>query len=52
MKVDFDREKQWWDAKAPKEEQDIADEAINRALRWHSIILCQRWVIFFVDNQA
>jgi ubiquinone/menaquinone biosynthesis C-methylase UbiE len=34
VKVDFEREKSWWDAKAPKEEQDIGDEAINRALRW------------------
>jgi len=46
MKIDFGREKQWWDAKAPKEEQYLADEAINRALRWHSKILCQRWVVF------
>jgi len=37
MKVDFEREKQWWDAKAPKEEQDLGDEAINRALRWREI---------------
>lgn len=37
MKVDFERERQWWDAKAPKEEQDLADEAINRALRWREI---------------
>ena len=37
MKVDFEREKQWWDAKAPKEEQDRADEAINRALRWREV---------------
>lgn len=37
MKIDFGREKQWWDAKAPKEEQDLADEAINRALRWREI---------------
>jgi ubiquinone/menaquinone biosynthesis C-methylase UbiE len=34
---DFDREKQWWDAKAPKEERDLADESINRALRWREI---------------
>jgi SAM-dependent methyltransferase len=35
--TDFDRERQWWDAKAPKEERDGADEAINRALRWREI---------------
>jgi ubiquinone/menaquinone biosynthesis C-methylase UbiE len=35
--TDFDREKQWWDAKAPKEERDLADESINRALRWREI---------------
>ena len=33
MQPDFQRERQWWDAKAPKEEQDLADEAVNRALR-------------------
>lgn len=37
MKVDFEREKQWWNAKAPKEVQDRADEAINRALRWREV---------------
>ncbi len=37
MKTDFKRERQWWDAKAPEEEQDVADEAINRALRWREI---------------
>jgi SAM-dependent methyltransferase len=37
MKVDFDREKEWWNAKALKEEQDMADEAVNRALRWREI---------------
>jgi len=37
MKIDFGREKQWWDAKAPKEEQDLGDEAINRALRWREV---------------
>jgi ubiquinone/menaquinone biosynthesis C-methylase UbiE len=36
-KVDFDREKQWWDAKSPQEELDRADECINRALRWREI---------------
>jgi len=34
VQVDFERERRWWDAKAPKEESDRADEAINRALRW------------------
>jgi SAM-dependent methyltransferase len=37
MKVDFERERRWWDAKTPKEEQDLADEAVNRALRWREI---------------
>jgi SAM-dependent methyltransferase len=35
--TDFDRERQWWDAKAPKEETGSADESINRALRWREI---------------
>lgn len=35
--VDFDQEKRWWDHKAPKEEQDREDEAVNRALRWREI---------------
>jgi hypothetical protein len=34
MQVDFQRERAWWDAKAPDEEQDLADESVNRALRW------------------
>lgn len=25
MKVDWEREKSWWDAKAPEEEDDLAD---------------------------
>ena len=37
MRVDFERERRWWDAKAPKEERDRADEAINRALRWREL---------------
>jgi ubiquinone/menaquinone biosynthesis C-methylase UbiE len=37
MRIDFDRERQWWNAKAPKEERDLADEDINRALRWREI---------------
>lgn len=35
--TDFDRERRWWDAKAPKEDRDLADESINRALRWREI---------------
>jgi SAM-dependent methyltransferase len=35
--TNFDRERQWWDAKAPKEDTDSADEKINRALRWREI---------------
>lgn len=35
--TDFDRERDWWNAKAPKEECDLADESINRALRWREI---------------
>jgi hypothetical protein len=37
MRIDFDRERQWWNAKAPKEARDLADEDINRALRWREI---------------
>lgn len=37
MNVNFQREKEWWNAKAPAEEQDLADEEINRALRWREI---------------
>lgn len=37
MKPNFKREIQWWNAKAPQEEHDTADEAINRALRWREI---------------
>lgn len=37
MEVDFEREKAWWDAKAPAEEQDRFDEPVNRALRWREI---------------
>jgi ubiquinone/menaquinone biosynthesis C-methylase UbiE len=32
--VDFDQERAWWDGKAPQEEVDLADERINRLLRW------------------
>jgi ubiquinone/menaquinone biosynthesis C-methylase UbiE len=34
---DFNRERQWWDDKATKEETDSEDEIINRALRWREI---------------
>jgi hypothetical protein len=37
MQVDFDRERAWWDTKAHKEEHDLSDEAIDRALRWREI---------------
>lgn len=36
-KVDFARERAWWDAKAPEETRDLGDEPINRALRWREI---------------
>src|SRR5512136_186295 len=35
--VDFERERQWWDAKAPAEERDSNDMVINRLLRWREI---------------
>lgn len=35
--MDFDREKKWWDEKAPHEEEDRRDEPVNRALRWREI---------------
>ena len=37
MESYFAREERWWDAKAPKEERDLADELINRGLRWREI---------------
>lgn len=37
MNVDFERERAWWEAKAPQEERDLADEAVNRALRWQEL---------------
>ncbi|MEX2681601.1 MAG: class I SAM-dependent methyltransferase [Candidatus Sigynarchaeota archaeon] len=37
MDVDFEKEKAWWDAKAPHEESDERDEWVNRALRWREI---------------
>jgi SAM-dependent methyltransferase len=35
--TDFNREREWWDAKAPKEDLDSVDERINRDLRWREI---------------
>jgi ubiquinone/menaquinone biosynthesis C-methylase UbiE len=35
--VDFDQERAWWDNKAAQEENDLADERINRLLRWRVI---------------
>jgi len=32
MQVDFDREREWWDAKAWKEEKLTGDEPVNKAL--------------------
>ncbi len=37
MAVDFEREKRWWDEKAPKEERVGADQPMNRTLRWREI---------------
>ena len=37
MKPDFERERAWWDAKAPKEEVDFGGSAINRVLRWREL---------------
>ena len=37
MKVDFEKEKEWWNTKAAREEQDFADEAIIRLLIWREI---------------
>lgn len=37
MQIDFQREREWWDAKAPAEEHDLGDEFVNRALRWREI---------------
>ena len=44
MKPDFKREQAWWEGKADGEERDIADEAINRALRWRAIERCLKGV--------
>lgn len=37
VSVDFERERCWWDRKAPREQQDLSDEDVNRALRWRQI---------------
>jgi len=37
MRINFDQEEKWWDAKAANEERDLADEVVNRALRWREI---------------
>jgi SAM-dependent methyltransferase len=37
MKPDFKREQAWWEKKAEGEERDLADEPVNRALRWREI---------------
>jgi len=37
MEIDFEQEKGYWNSKAAREEQDLADEAINRLLRWREI---------------
>jgi len=37
LKTDFEREKNWWNVKAPKEEELIDDHSINIALRWREI---------------
>jgi len=39
MKVDFDRERAWWDAKAPEEEQVCQDEALFQDF----LDLCERF---------
>ncbi len=44
MKPDFKREQTWWEGKADGEERDVADEAINRALRWRAIERCLKGV--------
>jgi len=35
--IDFDQEQAWWEGKAQREEDDLADEKINRLLRWRTI---------------
>jgi 2-polyprenyl-3-methyl-5-hydroxy-6-metoxy-1,4-benzoquinol methylase len=35
--VDFDQERAWWDSKAPHESEELADEKVNKLLRWRII---------------
>jgi ubiquinone/menaquinone biosynthesis C-methylase UbiE len=35
--IDFNQERAWWDTKAAHEGNDLADEKINRLLRWRVI---------------
>ena len=37
MKTDWERNRSWWDAKAPQEEESLGDEVVNRALQWREI---------------
>jgi ubiquinone/menaquinone biosynthesis C-methylase UbiE len=37
VRVDFNREREWWNAKAPFEESDGGDSVINRLLRWREL---------------
>jgi len=37
VRVDFKREREWWNAKAPIEETDGEDSVINRLLRWREL---------------
>lgn len=37
VKTEYEFEREWWNAKAHKEEVDMFDEEINRALRWKEI---------------
>lgn len=37
VNTEYEHEREWWNAKAKKEEIDFFDEKINRALRWKEI---------------
>ncbi len=37
LKTNFEREKNWWNENAPKEDELIGDHTINIALRWREI---------------
>lgn len=37
IRVDFTRERAWWDAKAAQEDEAGGDTTINRALRWREV---------------